>query len=236
MMKLVQLETCESTNDEAWKHLPETTLVVTRHQTRGRGRQGRKWEDDAGNIMASLALAPIDGLSERLTWLPLAAGVAAGEMLSVTAGRDLAGLRLKWPNDVMWEDAKMGGLLCETRFSGERLVGVVVGFGLNVERAPDVAGMKTACVGAHAKDFDRARFLGLWADRVQYWAEELAQGRTSKLREAWLRLAKLERFPAFTVHDASGETVKLTALDLDDAGRLKAQAGPSKIVFLDQPA
>ena len=238
MMKLVQLETCESTNDEAWKHLPETTLVLTRVQTRGRGRQGRSWADNEGNIMASLALVPEPGLDAHFTWVPLASGIAACEACELVAGRTLAGLRLKWPNDIMWEKAKMGGILCESKITGDRISGLVIGFGLNVVKAPSVPDVLTTCLNDHApvQNDARAKIVGHWAERLQFWLSELAQGRTTRLRETWLAYARLDSFPEFTAHDRAGQAVKLKALDLDDLGRLKAspEANDSKIIYLDQ--
>lgn len=238
MIKLVQLETCESTNDEAWKHLPEATLVLARAQSRGRGRQGRSWQDDDGNIMASLALVPEPGLDAHFLWAPLAAGVAACEAIELVAGRTLSGLRLKWPNDVMWQKAKMGGILCESRITGDRISGVVIGFGLNLARAPHVPDTLTSALADHVavNDDMRVRIVSHWADRLQYWLAELAQGRTARLRETWLQYAKLETFSEFTAHDRAGQTVKLKALDLDEQGRLKAspEANDSKIIYLDQ--
>lgn len=246
MIRLIQLETCESTNDEAWKHLPETTLVVTKRQTRGRGRQGRSWSDDEGNIMASLAITPPENLGDGLMWVPIAAGVSAAEaieLLSLKAAPSAAldGLRLKWPNDLMWEGSKMGGILCESRFSGDKISGIVIGIGLNLKTAPQLSDMATAALFekvdalTQSKDDVRGRLLGVWADRVEYWLAELEAKRVEQLRKTWLRFAKLEKFPEFRVHDRNGNTLKLRALDLDSSGRLKAEGTGSKIVYLDQP-
>lgn len=238
MMRLVQLDTCESTNDEAWKYLPTPTLVVTRHQTRGRGRQGRRWQDYEGNIMASLAFVPQEGLQRHMSWLPLAAGVAVADaiQLSAQSQEGFHDLRLKWPNDVMWADSKMGGILCESRVAGDKISGVVIGLGLNVKTAPVVEGMTTASLADHVKLVEgiNGHILQRWSERVLFWASSLAQNRFGELRHAWLSHAKLDRFPEFSVHDAKGESIRLQAIDLDDLGRLKARSG-SKIICLDQP-
>lgn len=238
MIKLIQLETCESTNDEAWKQLPETTLVVARHQTRGRGRQGRTWKDDEGNIMASLVFKPDQRLLPKLLWLPLAAGVAALDAITLSCGKIPEELRLKWPNDIMWGDAKMGGILCESRLAGENVAGLVVGLGLNLKKAPEVSEMRTTSLADHIPDLAknaRDLILNNWSDRVLFWIEALTQNQADDLRSTWLRYAKLERFPDFSVHDDKGERVKLKALDLDAGGRLKASLN-SKIIYLDQPS
>jgi BirA family biotin operon repressor/biotin-[acetyl-CoA-carboxylase] ligase len=244
MLRLVQLESCGSTNDEAWKLMPETALVTTRRQTKGRGRQGRSWQDGSGNIMASLALAPPRSLGAQLSWVPLAAGVACLEAILPAAGTSaLSGLRLKWPNDIMWGEAKMGGILCETRFAGEGLAGLVVGLGLNVAAAPSVDGAVTDCLSAHVKGLGeserteafRGRFLGLWAERALYWIEELASGRATALRAAWLEWARLSEFPSLQARERDGRLAWFTALDLDGSGRLVARSETGAVVSLDQP-
>lgn len=107
---------------------PDGTVVVAEVQEGARGQRGRTW------------LAPLGGLWMSVLVRPKAA--AAGEVLSVRAGlavaRTLAAypslppLSLKWPNDLLLGDRKVGGLLCEARWRGSELWWVVVGLGLNV--------------------------------------------------------------------------------------------------------
>lgn len=249
MLRLIQLETCESTNDEAWRLLPETALVVTRRQTRGRGRQGRGWTDGAGNVMASLALVPEKGLAARLSWVPLAAGVAAADAIGAAGGDyELPGLRLKWPNDIMWDDAKMGGILCESRLKGDALSGLVIGIGLNIAAAPSLEGVKTSCLAetlaalknATAAQRDekietlRRRFVESWADRALFWLAELAAGRSSGLRRAWLTHGRLSKYADYEVRDSAGAKTRVTALDIDEAGRLVARTPGGETIHVDQ--
>lgn len=256
LLSITEFDVCESTNDEAWKFVPRDqkedfspTLVITHRQTKGRGRQGRPWESSMeGNILASLAMpAP----ERNLGWLPLAAGVATIEALQhaceLAGEAQLDGLHLKWPNDILFNQAKMGGILCESRFSGEQALGAVVGLGLNITAAPQIEGVRTASlvkdVLTHVKQplnpkllaAMRWFFLREWALRVLSWTSEISDGKTEKLRDTWKKYAKLEHFPDLSVHDRAGKTVKLTAIDLEADGRLKASTrDDAKIVFLDQ--
>ncbi len=117
-------------------------VVVADHQTAGRGRRGRTWESRPGSaLLVSVVLRPVPPL------VTLAAGVAAAEACQAVAG---AKVDLKWPNDLMLDDAKLGGILSE-------LVGdaAVVGLGLNLGWAPAGA----ACLGPGT---DRDRLLAAW--------------------------------------------------------------------------
>jgi BirA family biotin operon repressor/biotin-[acetyl-CoA-carboxylase] ligase len=128
-------EVTGSTNRTAWDlamaGAPEWTLVGANHQTAGRGRLGRTWEDVPGrSLLFSIVLRP--------TWLPPAgAGViplAAGVAMA-TAAREVAGIevRCKWPNDLLIDDHKVGGILAESRVSSERMDHVIVGIGVNLD-------------------------------------------------------------------------------------------------------
>lgn len=116
-------ESCASTQDVLrGSALAEGAVAVTEHQTSGRGREGRPWEDAAGkSLLLSLLLRPPEGTPTHQ--LALVAGLAVAE--SVEERRDAAGI--KWPNDVLLDGRKVAGVLLEA--SGEE---VVCGIGVNV--------------------------------------------------------------------------------------------------------
>ncbi len=131
MNKIITHDVLDSTNDEA-KRLAKAgaesgTVVVAREQRAGRGRLGRTWHSpDAGNLYLSLihrSTLPADGLSG----ITLDAAVAVADVLE-TAGLTTG---LKWPNDLIIEDRKVGGVLTELSVEGGQVT-VIVGLGLNV--------------------------------------------------------------------------------------------------------
>jgi BirA family biotin operon repressor/biotin-[acetyl-CoA-carboxylase] ligase len=123
-------------------------------QNAGRGRQGRRWISPFGASVA-LSLGWTFGDAERVdSTLSLAVGVAVCRALGGLGAR---GMRLKWPNDVWFEDRKLGGVLVETRMGGGTAQ-AVVGIGLNlhlsdesrrqigtVAGSPELAALDTAC-------------------------------------------------------------------------------------------
>ena len=123
---------------EAAERLPDRTVLVTDHQTAGRGRLDRRWEAPAGsNLLVSLlfhVVPPDPGdLTRRVGLAVVRAATALG----------LDGVGLKWPNDVLVERAKLAGILAQRAPAGA----VVVGVGVNVGWAPDGA---ARLGGAHA--------------------------------------------------------------------------------------
>jgi BirA family biotin operon repressor/biotin-[acetyl-CoA-carboxylase] ligase len=118
-------ESCASTQDVLrGADLPEGAVAVTEHQTAGRGREGRRWEDSPGSsLLLSVLLRPPEGSPAQQ--LSLLAGLAVAE--AVEERRNAAGV--KWPNDVLLDGRKVAGVLLEAS------EGVVVcGIGVNVSQ------------------------------------------------------------------------------------------------------
>ena len=111
----------------------EPTVLVAERQTAGRGRMGRVWESQPGDSLTfsiSLPLAPRDW-----SGLSLAVGLSLAESLDPR-------VQLKWPNDLWFQDRKLGGILIEAASMGERSQ-VIVGVGLNI-RPRTAEGLSTA--------------------------------------------------------------------------------------------
>lgn len=122
-----------STNDVARRlalsGAPDRTVIVAEEQSVGRGRLGRGWSSAPGlGLWLSVIARPPASAGPDL--LPLLVGLAAARALD-----DLVpppGLRLKWPNDLLVEDRKVAGILCEAVWAGAQPAFVVVGMGINV--------------------------------------------------------------------------------------------------------
>jgi BirA family biotin operon repressor/biotin-[acetyl-CoA-carboxylase] ligase len=134
-----------STNTEALRWIdqgaPDLALVVAGEQSAGRGRQGRTWHTPPGAALAfSLVLRhdrAADGpggveASGRLAHLTALGALAVSQALSRAYNLQC---QIKWPNDVLLERRKVGGILVETQWLGERLSASVLGIGLNVTPA-----------------------------------------------------------------------------------------------------
>lgn len=122
--KVIELESCESTFNAARKEKPWTIVCATQ-QTKGRGRFNRSWFGDTGGLWITCNL-PLGQRADR-HWglLPLVAGVAIYEALKPL---DIEGLRLRWPNDVLVERDKLGGILVERPATDMASIGI----GINV--------------------------------------------------------------------------------------------------------
>jgi len=132
----------DSTNDEAvrlWRRSaeqcrarpPEPLLITADVQTAGRGRRGRRWRSPAGGVWMTLAW-PATNPAETYRPAPLAAGLAVAEAVAEATGLDP---RIKWPNDLLIDDRKCGGILCQYEPIDPPCVIVGVGVNANLTSA-----------------------------------------------------------------------------------------------------
>jgi BirA family biotin operon repressor/biotin-[acetyl-CoA-carboxylase] ligase len=132
-MERRHLAECGSTNTDALAHLRDgggPLLLSASRQTAGRGRLGRAWQSDDAALTFSFALPLPAGLD--LSGLSLAVGCTVADLLDPGGER----IRLKWPNDLFLDGAKLGGILIETVPLPEQRRGVVIGIGLNLQPLP----------------------------------------------------------------------------------------------------
>lgn len=136
---IIRLDNTESTNTYAKSLKPENndltpTVVYTDCQTCGRGQRGNTWESERGkNLTFSLVLYP--------SWLSAAHQFELSMLVSigiVNALRnhvvDHSRLKIKWPNDIYYDDKKVAGILIENSLSGQSIERSIVGIGLNVNQ------------------------------------------------------------------------------------------------------
>ena len=211
MGPLVLLESVDSTNAEVLRRAEagtSTGLVCSaEQQTAGRGRRGRQWVSPfASNLYLSL-LWDFDEGAAALEGLSLAVGVAVARALEALG---LPTVQLKWPNDILYDDAKLGGVLLEMLGDAAGACQVVIGVGLNVKMPEEAA-------------------LGIdqqWTD-----VETLAQG-ANPGRNALLAALLNELLPLAASFSAKGFDAWRSdwqALDAYDGKSVILQAGSKKL-------
>jgi BirA family transcriptional regulator, biotin operon repressor / biotin---[acetyl-CoA-carboxylase] ligase len=178
-----------STNDvikqAARAGAPAWSAVVAERQTAGRGRQGRAWLSSAGNLFLSVLLRPRLA-AESAGVLPLTAGVAAAE----AAAQWGVDARLKWPNDLVVGERKLGGVLVEASTGREGIDSVVVGIGINLALDPETAppalrGTVTSVRRESGRDPGVAAAAAAVLDRLAVWYDALARDGPPMVLGAW---------------------------------------------------
>ena len=187
---LYQVEETGSTNDLARQlaeeGAPSGTLVWALRQTSGRGRRGRQWVSDRGNLFCSLLIRPA---------LP-AAGAAKLSFVAAlavqSAVRELTGGTLevmcKWPNDVLVGQEKLSGILLEA--SGQSVPDwVVIGVGVNVADAPNLPGLAAVSLSDLGYGLPVTGVLQSFARQLDHWLRAFEQHGFAPVRHAWLSRA-----------------------------------------------
>lgn len=136
-MRIIKVSAIDSTNDFAKdlyrnKSAAENTCVVAESQLKGRGQRGSGWISNAGeNLTMSLLIPNLH--------LPIAdrfclSAVISLAVLDTLKNKELPKLKVKWPNDIMSANFKIGGILIENFLKDDRIIAAVIGLGLNVNQ------------------------------------------------------------------------------------------------------
>lgn len=139
---ILVLDSVDSTNAEARRRAEAGEVgplwIVARTQTSGRGRRGREWVSDAGNLAATL-LTTTRRIPAEAAQVTFVAALAVAELAETFVPPSL--VSIKWPNDVLVDGAKVSGILVESGLNGpghhnEGLLWLAVGIGINLAHAP----------------------------------------------------------------------------------------------------
>jgi BirA family transcriptional regulator, biotin operon repressor / biotin---[acetyl-CoA-carboxylase] ligase len=107
---------------------PNGIIALAQEQTMGRGRDGRVWHSPPGGVWLAVLLRPSRAV---MSIASIRAGLVLADAVDELLGESRS--RLKWPNDVLVDDRKLAGVLCEGRWQGDVLQWLAIGIGVNVE-------------------------------------------------------------------------------------------------------
>jgi BirA family biotin operon repressor/biotin-[acetyl-CoA-carboxylase] ligase len=184
-----------STNREAVQlaqaEVEHGTVVAADSQTAGRGRLSRTWFSPPGaNLYCSIILRmmrPPDRLTEWLSWLPLISALAAAEAIEQVSSTNVS---VKWPNDLLISERKVGGILCESgtgmRSGPFQIIGI--GINVNVDHADwpaDLCDSATSIWQERRIVVDRNRLLAQLLLELEQCLDELAAHGTDRIALAY---------------------------------------------------
>ncbi|HET7002518.1 MAG TPA: biotin--[acetyl-CoA-carboxylase] ligase [Puia sp.] len=136
--QLIELESVDSTNNYAMARIHEGLasdgmVYLTRYQWAGKGQRGKSWISEPGqNLMMSLIIEPSPlNLSQQF----LFSAAIALAILDLVRGFHSDSWKIKWPNDIYWNDRKAGGLLIESVVSGQTWSWAIAGIGMNLNQS-----------------------------------------------------------------------------------------------------
>jgi len=231
-----------STNADALAYLqqpatapaPHGLVILADCQTSGRGRRGRTWHSPPqGNIYTSVIVVPrpgTNGIGPWLSWIPLFAALAVAD--SLTTQTTLA-VSVKWPNDLLINEKKIGGILCEQTTTPDRTMAVVIGIGLNINAAldnfpEDLRSGATTIAAEGGRPFDRVPILADLFLRLEQRMDRLfLDGPAGMVQEFTQRCATLGRTVRVTLEEQGIVQGVAESIGPDGCLRLRVTSGTS---------
>jgi BirA family biotin operon repressor/biotin-[acetyl-CoA-carboxylase] ligase len=187
--KLISVPECHSTNSLASElsdkiSLADGTVVITPNQTAGRGQRGNTWESTAGlNLTFSIVLKPAFLSIKSQFCLTQVTSLAVADYLKSLG---LEGVKIKWPNDVLVDEKKTGGILIENSLQGEAIQKSIVGIGLNINQKSFAASTATSLALVVGKDFDVNTALNSLLTKFESRYLQLRAGKYAELKKEYL--------------------------------------------------
>lgn len=223
--EIIVHDSVESTNNLALSlsaegSLASGTALIADLQTGGKGRLGRRWISPAGmNIYMSLIIQP-DLEPKELTMLTVLAGVSSVTALSKICSIPIS---IKWPNDLMISDKKLGGILTEVRADSDGISVAVIGIGININMCSknfpeEIKDLATSIRVAAGISYSRNEIICQILRDFEQWYDILKKEGRGKLLDAWRKYSStLGRTVMATVGQTS---VSGIAEDINDSGML----------------
>jgi BirA family transcriptional regulator, biotin operon repressor / biotin---[acetyl-CoA-carboxylase] ligase len=224
-----------STNDhlKAMIAAPEFTCVVADEQTAGRGRRERTWYSAPGDgLYMSILFLPRSDYFSKLPLTGLMAAVAVAEAL---VDRGVAGVDIKWPNDVMVNERKISGILAEAVSVGSESMRLVLGVGVNLNHPcfpPELSEAATSLAIETGERITVEEFRDRLLEKIAQWYEIWLRGDPAPIIDRWNRLSTYARGRRVAVTIESEQLVGVTdGLTETGALRLVTDSGAVKTIL-----
>lgn len=198
----------------------EGAVVIADSQEKGRGRLGRTWISPPGvNIYMSIILRP-EIEPKDMTLITIMASVACATALRRATGLDIS---IKWPNDLMASDKKLGGILTELKTDQRRILFTIIGIGINVnievtEFPEDVREIATSVKNETGKPYARENIIAEILNEMNKWYMILNTMEKETLLSEWQRLTSTLGRDVMVI--VGQETYTGLAEAIDDEGML----------------
>jgi BirA family biotin operon repressor/biotin-[acetyl-CoA-carboxylase] ligase len=223
------VDTADSTNtllmQRAAGGAPSGTVIAAEWQQQGRGRMGRSWHAGVANALTFSVLWRFSQGAGALGGLSLAAGLAVIRAVAQLGAEEA---RLKWPNDVLWRNRKLAGMLVEMQGDALGPSTVVIGIGLNVRLSAALksridqpaADLESAC----GRVLDRNVVLGVVLRHLIEALDRFSEEGFAPMREEWHRY-HAHQGRAVAVKLPTGRVERGIALGVGEDGALLFQRG-----------
>jgi BirA family biotin operon repressor/biotin-[acetyl-CoA-carboxylase] ligase len=221
---LVFVPDCHSTNTLALQlsqqpTATDGTVVITDHQTAGKGQRGNVWEAEPSmNLTFSLILKPKFLAVNKQFYLNIVICLALRDYLKE---RTPDPIHIKWPNDILVHEKKISGVLIENQLQGNEIINAIAGVGLNINQRSFEAPRATSLANLTGRAFNLDAELGALLGFIESRYLQLRQDKYEMLMNSYLE--SLYRINARHTFSHDGTTFEGVIRNLDESGKLRIQ-------------
>lgn len=217
------LPVCHSTNDYLMdlsdkENLDEGTTVLTKKQTAGRGQRGNTWEAQEGeNFTFSMLLKPKFLSAENQFALNVCISLAVYNFLKSLLQE---GIFIKWPNDLFYQNKKLGGMLIENTLSGNQITQSIVGIGLNINQVDFTAPQATSLKKITNRNYSLENLFPQLVQHIEQQYLDLKNGMYTVQKQQYIH--NLYRFQESHLYQTE-EIFEGIIIGVDETGRLEIE-------------
>ena len=193
--KIIFLESVDSTNDYLKKNdFKDRTIIYTYNQTKGRGRDQKKWIDFKDQNLAISFLIKPDIIVNNNIWYIAASSLA---LIDIIKKMKISGYWIKWPNDIYIEKSKIAGILAESIWQSNRINKLIIGIGINVNcTSSDLSVLKNDATSFYILSGtkpDLKDFFNKYNKELSKWLTVLLCKKNGmiKVKKNWLKYCKI---------------------------------------------
>lgn len=223
-MRIIKLNAIDSTNSYLRQlsiecDLDDYTIVMANYQSKGRGQMGTQWSSqDSKNLMVSVFKKVSFINIDQSFYISMVVALSIFEALKAL---QIKRLKIKWPNDILAENKKVGGILIENVIKHNQLQASVIGFGLNINQTefdnlPQASSLRLLS----GKTFDLDEVLQHIIKQLQYYFSLLEAGKYEAIKKEYEQHLFRKNKPS-TFKDAEGCMFLGFILGVTNSGNLK---------------
>ena len=230
----------ESTNTYAINllrnvNIVDGTVIYTNNQTQGKGQRGTVWASEMGkNITLSVILHPRFLDIKQSFYFSKITALACYDVLTEILNASHYDIKIKWPNDILVNKKKMGGILIENILNGNMIQHAVIGIGLNVnqDNFGELSALATSIKIEKNENFDTSIILELLCSKLEKWFFKLKEKKFEFIHSNYLsHLFGLNE--TFNFIDNSGRNFYAEIINVEENGKLLVRNTNDELLTFD---
>ena len=213
----------------------EGTVIYTNNQTQGKGQRGTVWSSEIGkNITLSIILQPKLLSINQSFYLSKITALACYDVLTEILDASHYDIKIKWPNDILVNKKKIGGILIENNLNGSHIQHAVIGVGLNVNQQNfgELGDIATSLFKEKNKNYDTSFIMELLFSKLEKWYLKLKENKLDLIHSVYLsHLFGLNE--TFNFVDQSGKSFYAEIINVEENGKLLVRNTDEELLTFD---